>query len=125
MSRGFWTCQRVSGGIKCGARNANRRRKCMTCGKPRPARKRPAHMSALALPYDYYIALNGGERCGICGAAPKPGKKLHRDHEHVGVGFARGALCFRCNAALRPYMTLEWLRAAVAYLERANTRRAA
>jgi hypothetical protein len=24
MSRGFWTCQRVSGGIKCGARNPNR-----------------------------------------------------------------------------------------------------
>jgi hypothetical protein len=82
-------------------------------------------MSALALPYDYYVQLNGSETCGICGAAPKPGKKLHRDHEHVGVGFARGALCFRCNAALRPYMTLEWLRAAVAYLERADTRRAA
>jgi hypothetical protein len=82
-------------------------------------------MSALALSYEYYVALNGGERCGICGTEPKPGRRLHRDHEHVGVGRPRGLLCFRCTAALRPYMDLAWLRAAVAYLERVETRRAA
>lgn len=125
MARGYWTCQRRTSGQKCGHRNANRFRRCQWCGKPRPERKRPAHLSALSLPYDYYVALNGGEFCGICGVAPKPGRKLHRDHEHEGVGTPRGTLCFRCNAALRPYMNLAWLRAAVAYLERVEARRAA
>jgi hypothetical protein len=59
--RGFWTCQRRSLGVKCGHRNPNRKRNCAWCKKPRPARKRPAHMSALALPYDYYVQLNGSE----------------------------------------------------------------
>ena len=65
-----------------------------------------------------------GETCGICGRAPS-GRRLHRDHEHVGAGHRRGLLCFRCNSALRTYMTLDWLRAAVAYLERAEARRVA
>jgi hypothetical protein len=82
-------------------------------------------MSALALSYHYYTVLNGGEHCGICGTAPKPGRKLHRDHEHQGVGFPRGLLCFRCNAALRPYMGATWLRAALTYVTRADERRAA
>jgi hypothetical protein len=93
--KGFWTCQRRSLGVKCGHRNPNRKRLCEWCKKPRPARKRPAHMSALALPYDYYVALNGGERCGICGAAPKPGKKLHRDHDHR----RRRHAPWRCSAS--------------------------
>jgi hypothetical protein len=76
-------------------------------------------MAALALSYEDYVALNGGEACGICGAVRKPGgNRLHRDHDHR-TGRARGILCFPCNSALRPYMTLEWLRAAVAYVERA------
>lgn len=123
--RGFWTCQRVSAGVKCRASNPNRLQKCTRCGKRRPARKPPAHMSALALPYEFYVQINGGEFCGICGCVPELGKKLHRDHEHKGVGTPRGTLCFRCNAALRPYMDLAWLRAAVAYVERADVRRAA
>jgi hypothetical protein len=123
--KGFWTCQRVSGGVKCGCPNSNRRRKCRECGKPRPPRKRPMHMSALALPYEHYVQINGGERCGICGAAPKPGRRLDRDHEHKGVGTPRGLLCWSCNRQLKHTSTVEWLRAAAAYLERANTRRAA
>ena len=118
--RGFWTCQRQSRGEKCRATNPNRKRNCSRCGKARPARKPPAHMSALKLSYEYYVALNGAERCGICGAAPKPGRRLHRDHDHAGVGTPRGLLCFRCNAALRPYMTLAWLQAAVRYVQRAE-----
>lgn len=75
-------------------------------------------MAALDLSYEEYVRINGGAHCGICGAAQKVGgKRLHRDHDHRR-GVARGLLCFRCNAALRPYMTLEWLRAAVAYVER-------
>jgi recombination endonuclease VII len=117
VSRG-WTCQRVSAGQKCKRWNSSRSKKCVGCGKPRPPRKRPAHLKALEQDYETYVRLNGGERCGICGA--KPGaRRLHRDHDHRrAVG--RGLLCFRCNAALRPYMTLEWLRAAVVYVERAE-----
>jgi hypothetical protein len=118
-----WTCQRQANGVKCRAVNPKRLQKCHVCGKRRPASKPPAHMSALKLPLAYYVEINGGERCGICGKSPKPGEKFHRDHEHKGVGFARGLLCFPCNSALRPYMTLEWLRAAVAYVERAEARR--
>jgi hypothetical protein len=120
-----WTCQRVTGGLKCGHPNPNRRRICEWCGKRRPDRKRPAHLSALKIPYDYYVEIQGGEFCGICGTRPKPGRKLHRDHEHQGVGFPRGLLCFRCNAALRPYMGATWLRAALTYVTRADERRAA
>lgn len=75
-------------------------------------------MAALDLPYEHYLKLNGGvERCGICGAEPKPGRRLHRDHDHR-TGAPRGLACFPCNSALRPYMTADWLRAALAYLER-------
>lgn len=114
-----WTCQRTTGGVKCREVNENRRRKCTACGKPRPARRKPAHTRALELPYAEYLRLSGGiERCGICGAEPGQ-RKLHRDHDHR-TGVPRGLLCFRCNAALRPYMTLEWLRDAVEYVERAQ-----
>jgi hypothetical protein len=113
----MWTCQRVTGGVKCGSLNPNRNRKCLNCGKPRPAKRRPKHMAALAEPYSVFLALNGGvERCGICGAEPGA-RRLHRDHDHRS-GRPRGLLCFRCNAALRPYMTLDWLRDAVEYVER-------
>ncbi len=63
-----------------------------------------------------------GEVCGICCRPPKPGKKLVRDHEHIGNGEIRGLLCFRCNTALRTYITLQWLRSAVDYLERFEQR---
>lgn len=120
-----WTCQRVTSGVKCGHVNAARKRNCGHCQKPRPARKRPAHMSALALPYAYYVEINGGERCGICGAPASPNRKLDRDHEHKGVGFARGLLCWSCNRQLKHTSTVTWLRAAADYLERAEDRRAA
>lgn len=75
-------------------------------------------MAALDLTYEQYVELNGGvERCGICGKEPKPGKRLHRDHDHR-TGKPRALLCFPCNSALRPYMTLDWLMAAVAYIKR-------
>lgn len=103
----------------CGTQNLPRAKLCFTCGKPRPKRRRPPHMKALDLPYEHYVQVNGGsEACGICGAERKPGgKRLHRDHDHR-LAVPRGILCFKCNAALRPYMDLGWLRAAVAYMER-------
>lgn len=60
-----------------------------------------------------------GERCGICGGLPKT-RRLHRDHDHRS-GKMRGLLCFPCNAALRPYMTADWLRKAADYVDRSST----
>lgn len=113
-----WTCQRVSGGVKCRAKNPSRKRICWACGKSRPVKKRPAHMAALKLSYEHYVALNGGEACGICGGVQKPGgRRLHRDHCHR-TGRPRGILCFRCNKALPAWMDADWLRAAARYLDR-------
>jgi hypothetical protein len=99
------------------------KKKCRACGKLRPKKRQPAHRAILtAVTYDECVAMFT-ERCGICGREPT-GRKLHRDHEHKGAGAIRGLLCFRCNSALRSYMTLEWLRGAVAYLEAHEARQA-
>lgn len=118
-----WTCQRSAGGERCAHVNPARKRKCESCGRERPARKRPAHMAALDIPYEEYIVLNGGEeRCAICRRERDPGgRRLQRDHDHR-TGMPRGLLCFACNRWLRNFMTVEWLRAAIAYLERAEAR---
>ena len=117
-----WKCQRSAGGVKCGATNPGRKRKCEACGQQRPPLSRPRHMAALDdVPYEEYVFLNGGEFCGICGRPPKPGKRLQRDHDHRGDGHPRGLLCFACNRWLRGFMTVEWLRKAIVYLERAES----
>jgi hypothetical protein len=85
-----WTCQRSAGGAKCAHQNPARKRLCEVCGKARPARKRPAHMAALDLPYEHYVEINGGEHCGICGCGRRSGH--HRHHEH-NEGFPLGLLC--------------------------------
>lgn len=126
----FWTCQRQNHGVRCGSRNEGRRRNCYACGKPRPARKRPAHMVALEQPYEVFVAVNGGEWCGICGAEPTS-KRLDRDHSHVS-GLVRGVLCHSCNRSLGTRMEraahamglVEWLRSAADYVERAEARAA-
>ena len=119
----LWTCSRVTDGVRCGFRNPGRKRKCLNCGKPRPAKKRPAHMAALDLGYDVYVALNGTECCGICGKPPGV-RRHHRDHDH-GSGEPRGLLCPPCNRALVAHryglkVTAEWLAAAAAYLQRST-----
>jgi hypothetical protein len=52
---------------------------------------------------------HGAGKCWICKRAPKPGKNLNVDHEHLtklqkkaGVKFGkvRGLLCFFCNKYL-------------------------
>jgi hypothetical protein len=116
-----WRCQRQTGGQKCLHDNPSRLRKCQACGKPRPPRKRPDHMKALDLPYEHYIKINGGEFCGICGQTPKPGKRLHRDHDHR-TGKPRGLLCFLDNRFLGNRVDGVWLRKAAWYLERHEDR---
>lgn len=124
MAARFWTCQRQSNGVKCGAKNPARLQLCAECGKRRPRTKRPDHMAAMeAMTYEQAVALYG-EHCGICGRPPGT-RRLHRDHEHKGDGQIRGILCFRCNAALRSYMTIDWLEKALAYLRRAESLRRA
>lgn len=125
MPERTWTCKRVSGGIRCGHVNPRRKQLCEACGKRRPPTKKPAHMAALdAMTYEDLVAIRG-EVCWICGAARKPGgKRLHRDHDHR-TGKARGLLDFRCNSAIRPYMTLEWMRSVVAYMEECEALEAA
>ena len=96
------------------------RRKCPSCGAPRVPKSRPRHAATLELPREVFVEANGGsEACGICGAERRDGqKRFHRDHDHR-TGRPRGIHCFPCNAALRPYMTAEWLEAAAAYVRRA------
>jgi hypothetical protein len=112
-----WTCQRVQGGEKCRHKNAGRKRKCGKCEKPRPARRKAAHLKALDLDYEGFIELNGGETCAICGREASERRRLDRDHCHR-TGEPRGLLCSRCNRALPSWMTADWLRDAAEYLER-------
>lgn len=120
-SVGHWTCRRRVNGLPCATQNPNRKRKCVTCGGPKPAKRTPKHMAALELSYDYYVEINGGERCAIClRRRSSAEKRLHRDHDHR-TGRPRGLLCFPCNKRLAYDVTPEWLRAAADYLD---TRRA-
>lgn len=64
--------------------------------------------------YSAMLAAQGGG-CAICGAPPKL-RRLHVDHDHK-TNRVRGLLCYRCNKALMPWITVSWLRVAVAYLE--------
>jgi hypothetical protein len=107
-------------GIKCGHVNSARTRKCFSCKKPRPKRK--TIRSQLTLSYEEFIEINGGEHCGICGRGrPESGRRLHRDHDHR-TGAPRGLLCFPCNRQLRTWTTIDWMRRAIAYLERSEAR---
>ena len=63
--------------------------------------------------YDRLFDTQGG-KCAICGELPR---RLVVDHNHE-TGKVRGLLCFKCNNALLG--GVEWLKAAIAYLERSN-----
>lgn len=124
-----WICDRRTAGIKCATRNELRLKLCKTCGKPRPAVKKPKHMQSLNTSYEAYIELNGGEHCGICGITRKqtknPERKLCRDHSHGVFGQPRGLLCIPCNRRFVHWMTAEWLEAAAAYDRRTREQVAA
>lgn len=118
-----WTCQRQADGVRCGHFNPSIKRNCQSCGKKRPARKRPAHLEALELDYEVFVAINGGELCKICGRKPSDGRRLDRDHDHR-TGKPRGLLCFKCNKTLQSWMTKTWLEKAAAYLLLAEGKKA-
>lgn len=85
---------------------------------PRPSRK-AQHAKVrrqAAKDYDRMLAAQDGH-CALCPNTAGT-RRLHIDHDHRTMR-VRGLLCFRCNTALRGYMTPEWLRAAADYLERA------
>lgn len=98
--------------------NDNRKRKCEACGKTLAAKRKPAHLKALDVPYETFVE-RYGERCGVCGVGPSERRRLDRDHDHK-TGAPRGLLCHRHNRLLSPRMN--WspatLRAAADYLER-------
>lgn len=77
-------------------------------------------MAARELPYEYYVELNGGEFCALCGRVPKPGEnRLCRDHDHRS-GRPRGLLCFLCNKNLPRRIDSAWLERARDYVARAE-----
>ena len=105
----YWTC------TKCKTRNARTKQLC-PCGGRRPAARVPRHRLVLNVPYERWVEAFG-ERCGICGREPSENRRLDRDHDHA-TGAARGLLCHRCNRGLPNWADAEWLRAALAYVER-------
>jgi hypothetical protein len=110
--RRFWTCR------KCDARVPRVLANCLTpdCTGKRPKPRKPAHHAEKDSTTYETLVERYGELCGICGAG-RGTRRLHRDHDHK-TGRVRGLLCFRCNAALRDYMTLDWLLNAAKYLDR-------
>lgn len=115
-----WTCRARTANVYCGRQNPPRAKKCWTCGKPRPKKRQRLHAWARDIPYERYVEVFG-ERCGICGRTPTElGRRLCRDHGHTKDGKPRGLLCVRDNLMLDGRFTVEWLRQAADYLERAE-----
>jgi hypothetical protein len=117
MAARTWTCQRKVDGVKCATVNPKRKMICEVCGGKRAPAKKLAHKRCLEVfPYETWV-LFFGERCNICGAVPAEGKKLQRDHDHR-TGAMRALLCWPCNSKLPYNADIEWMRKALAYLDR-------
>ena len=131
-ARKWWSCP------KCGYRNEGRAIKCrqtfssFQCDGRRPKRRVPKHARTLRDDsYETYRQLNwvlhnkahdgwfDPDCCGVCGKPPKA-RRHDRDHDHR-TGKPRGLACWHCNRELLRHATLDELRLAVAYLERAAT----
>lgn len=113
MTPTTWKC-------RCGERSPARKKKCVSCGKVRPRKKTTRSLPTDS--YEFYIELNGGEHCGICGKGPSPTRRLDRDHDHR-TGKARGLLCggrMGCNRRLGRVDDPVWLEAAARYLRRTS-----
>lgn len=79
-----WVCYRQIDKRRCLARNPRVKQKCEVCGGPRPKPRKAKHLVALEMPYEHYIELNGGERCGVClrPRSEADRRRLDRDHDH-------------------------------------------
>jgi hypothetical protein len=110
----------------CLTANENRFRNCQACGAKLPKPRKPKHLVALKQPYEFYVALNGADACGIatCGRGPSTKRRLDRDHDHRD-GTPRGLLCSRHNRMLDNRVTAPELRALADYLDRHAERQAA
>ena len=72
--------------------------------------------------YDQILEVQGGG-CGICGRAPRDGKRHAVDHDHK-TGFVRGLLCFMCNKRVLGARSAEVLVKTAAYVTDPPARRA-
>jgi hypothetical protein len=82
----------------CGTKLTGRQRKWCSpeCAKAAARELRLAdHFNLTPADYDLILEVQGGG-CGICGRAPRVGKRHAVDHDHQ-TGYIRGLLCFRCN----------------------------
>ncbi len=88
--------------------------------KPIRAPKRARDLEVSDTDYAVMLAAQNGV-CAICHGKPKRLKKdgtpyrFAVDHARPSKR-VRGLLCFRCNHALRPYMTESWLLRAAVYV---------
>lgn len=115
----YWSC-------RCGYRNERLKRKCLSCGKPKPKKRVPAHARTLRDDgYAHYVEvaekLHGvfDERCCVCGKPRREDRHHDRDHDHI-TGLPRGLACVYDNKLMPHQLTLEKARLIVAYLERAE-----
>jgi hypothetical protein len=68
--------------------------------------------------YAAMLAAQDGH-CALCSNTPKT-RRLHTDHDHK-TGHVRGLLCYRCNAFIPTWFTVEYVRGLLAYLLRAES----
>jgi hypothetical protein len=70
--------------------------------------------------FDAMLASQGGA-CAICREPLRPGRSTHIDHDHTTLAI-RGLLCGGCNRGIGSLRdSIELLKRAIAYLERAPT----
>ena len=126
--KGYWHCP------KCSHRNKRTSsRKCQGCGEAtKPKRRVPKHAETLRDDsYERYVEINVAihapddpEDCGCCGRPrvfPGVNEREHGHKRHeASFGKPRGLACHYCNKYVLANRTLDELRQAVAYLERAE-----
>lgn len=66
--------------------------------------------------YDELLISQGGH-CALCPRQPSENRRLDMDHSHLEPMRLRGLLCFRCNRALKDFMTKKWLLKAAEYVD--------
>lgn len=125
---------------RCGYRYEKIKRKCPSCAKAKPKRRRPEHEKALDNDYGFFREFNervhgpafgpewSPDDCGCCGKKPTDitVRKHDRDHGHRkeehSYAKARGLACpgnSGCNMKMKGFTAKE-LRQMADYMERAE-----